>query len=224
MDYSVALNAAIAASKGFKGVRSGEIAEENRRTNYSKKRKYKDKKDEKLSETDKFVKGIASDVFNKMYDLIDQRPPRGLFFGNEWAKTLHSEICGDRGSPPQLNYCIQASCSTYGFLSAWVLGIWYEFKRNNIDAKFAISIHDEVWYTCPIEQAEKAAYWVMIAYARTWALLHHKLNIFDMPIVRAFPSSISIDPILRKSPTSSTKTPTFPDFKPGREVTFSYFI
>ncbi len=58
----------------------------------------------------------------------------------------------------------------------------------------------------------------MICYARTWALLHHNLNIPDLPVVRAFPSSISIDKILRKSHDASTKTPTFPQYPPGREV------
>lgn len=209
MEFEQAYRAALAASQGFKGV---------------KEREYLDGKNRREGgEADKFVNGIASDVFNKMFDIIDQRPPKGLFFGNEWPRTLQPEYCGDRGSPPQLNYCIQASCSTYGFLSAWVLGIWYEFKRNNIKATFSLTCHDEVWYTVPTEQAEKAAYWIMIAYARTWALLHHNLYIEDMPVVRAFPSSISIDPILRKSPNSSTKTPTFPEFSPGKEITIYDF-
>lgn len=168
--------------------------------------------------------GIASDVFNKMTDMIRKSPPRGLFFNNEWPRALHPEHCGTDGSPPQLNYCIQASCSTYGFLSAWVISVLDEIERENIKARFSISIHDEIWFLCKEEDAEKLAYRIMICYARTWALLHFNLGIEDMPLVRAFPSSISIDKILRKSCDASTKTPTFDEYPPGREVTIYDFL
>ena len=167
----------------------------------------------------KYEEGIASDVFNKMVDMIQSHPPRGLFFNNQWPKALHPVHCKTDSSPPQLNYCIQASCSTYGFLSAWITAVYDEIQRNEIEARFSISIHDEIWFICPRDQAEKLAYWIMICYARTWALLHHNLYIEDMPLVRAFPSSISIDPILRKSPDAETKTPTFPHYPEGEEVT-----
>lgn len=171
-----------------------------------------------------FRDGIASQVFNKMGDIIKSPVPRGLFFDNEWPRSLQPRYCGDTGSPSQLNYCIQASCSTYGFLSAWAISVLDEIHRNKIRARFSISVHDEIWFICKEEDAEKLAFWMMICYSRVWALLHHKLGINDLPVKRAFPSSISIDRILRKSCTSSTKTPTFDESEPGREVNIHYFV
>ncbi len=114
--------------KGFKG---------------EKKRDYFDKSQGLVSlPSDPLLGGIASDVFNKMNQMILSNPPRGLFFDNQWAKALWPKYSGNTGSPPQLNYCIQASCSTYGFLSAWVISVLDEIERNSINARFSISIHD----------------------------------------------------------------------------------
>ncbi len=164
--------------------------------------------------------GIASNVFNKMESIIKSKPPRGLFFHNEWPKSLQPKYCKTVGSPPQLNYCIQASCSTYGFLSAWAIAVEDEIDKRGLEARFAISIHDEMWHLCKEEDAKELAYVYQICYARVWGLLHYNLFLNDMPFSRAFMSGVSIDKVLRKSPKASTKTPTFDEYpEKGKELT-----
>lgn len=207
-DDAEAFRKARKAVEGFKGTR----------------KEYDENGQKIVDETSEYTGGIASHVFNKMSDIIRMKPPKGLFFNNEWPKSLQPDYCKKDGTPAQLNYCIQASCSTYGFLSAWVLGVMDEIHRHNLDARFSISIHDEVWFICKEEHAEKLAFLIMVCYSRVWALLHNNLLIADMPVKRAFPSSISIDPILRKSPKASTKTPSFDEMPSGREVDIYHFL
>ena len=161
--------------------------------------------------------GIASNVFNKMLRMIRSGVPRGLFFGNEWPRSLQPKYCKTDGSPPQLNYCIQASCSTYGFLSALVLSISDEIRRQNVRARFSISIHDEAWFLCRQEDAMKLVKIFQICHARCWALLHYNLELHDLPLKRAFMSGVSVDKVLRKSYNADTSSPTFEKYPPGLE-------
>jgi hypothetical protein len=58
---------------------------------------------------------------------------------------------------------------------------------------------------------EQFAVLFQIAHVYTWSLFHSTIGIPDLPLSRAFFSSVAIDDRLRKSPKESTKTLSHPE-------------
>jgi DNA polymerase gamma 1 len=85
-----------------------------------------------------------------------------------------------------------------------------EFK---IPARFVISIHDEIHWMVPEKHAEIFAVLYQMAHVYTWALFHQRVNLPDLPLSRAFFSSVAIDSRIRKSPHEKTVTPSNPQGK-----------
>jgi DNA polymerase gamma 1 len=64
---------------------------------------------------------------------------------------------------------------------------------------------------CPERYAEQFAVLFQIAHLYTWALCQSANGIPDVPLSRAFFSSVAIDQRIRKSPNECTVTPSNPD-------------
>jgi hypothetical protein len=62
----------------------------------------------------------------------------------------------------------------------------------------------------PEKHAEIFAVLYQMAHMYTWSLFHHRVNLPDMPLSRAFLSSVAIDNRIRKSPKEKTVTPSNP--------------
>jgi DNA polymerase gamma 1 len=69
-----------------------------------------------------------------------------------------------------------------------------------------LSIHDEIWFMTPDRYAEQFAVMFQIAHMYTWSLFHSSVNIPELPLSRAYFSSVAIDNRLRKSPKEKTVT------------------
>jgi DNA polymerase gamma 1 len=82
-----------------------------------------------------------------------------------------------------------------------------EFK---VPARFIISIHDEIWWMVPEKHAEIFAVLYQMAHVYTWSLFHNQVGLPDLPLSRAFFSSVAIDNRIRKSPREKTVTPSNP--------------
>lgn len=91
-------------------------------------------------------------------------------------------------------------------LHAFVTAMKYLLKKYNLRAKFCISIHDSVTYLAPDDQAQQVAACFQVAHAWSWAWLRFNYGMNNLPVANAWLSSIEIDPILRKSATTSTRT------------------
>jgi DNA polymerase gamma 1 len=74
-----------------------------------------------------------------------------------------------------------------------------------------LSIHDEIWFMTPERYAEQFAVLFQIAHVYTWSLFHSAVGIPELPLSRAFFSSVAIDNRLRKSPNEKTVTLSNPD-------------
>jgi DNA polymerase gamma 1 len=83
-----------------------------------------------------------------------------------------------------------------------------EFK---LDVKFIISIHDELWFMARESHAELWAVAFQIAHLYTWARFQSAVGLADVPLSRAFFSSVAIDDRIRKSPHEITTTPSNPN-------------
>lgn len=88
--------------------------------------------------------GIASNYFNYVYNKSDSCHPTLDLFGQVVPKCLDYTHIFKSGSPAQINYFIQAVCSTNGMLSAFLVYCNNEIHELGIKDKcrFAVSIHD----------------------------------------------------------------------------------
>jgi len=74
----------------------------------------------------------------------------------------------------------------------------------------------------PEKYERKGAVLFQIAHLFTWSYFQAKVGINDMPLSRAYASSISVDKRLRKSPFEKTITPSNPNGDPdGKDLTMN---
>jgi DNA polymerase gamma 1 len=79
-------------------------------------------------------------------------------------------------------------------------------EEYKIPSRFVLSIHDEIWFMTPERYAEQFAVLFQSAHVYTWSLFQSAVEIPDLPLSRAYFSSVAIDDRLRKTPTEKTTT------------------
>jgi hypothetical protein len=122
----------------------------------------------------------------------------------------------------RINWTIQASGAE--ILSIILTATHWLASEFKVPYRFILSIHDECWFMAPEKYAAQFAVVFQIAHLYTWALFSHSVGIPEMPLSRAFFSSVAIDSRVRKSPKEKTVTPSNPqgaNEKPGVEYTMS---
>lgn len=106
----------------------------------------------------------------------------------------------------RVNWTIQSSGAE--ILSIFLTSVHWLSREFKIPCRFVISIHDEVWFITPEKYAEQFAVVFQLAHLYTWALFHYSMGITDLPLSRAFFSSVAIDDRIRKSPKECTVSPS----------------
>lgn len=106
----------------------------------------------------------------------------------------------------RVNWTIQSSGAE--ILSIILTSTHWLASEFKIPCRFVISIHDEVWFITPEKYAEQFSALFQIAHLYTWALFHETLGIPDLPLSRAFFSSVAIDDRIRKTPKECTESPS----------------
>jgi DNA polymerase gamma 1 len=104
----------------------------------------------------------------------------------------------------RVNWTIQSSGAE--ILSIMLTAVHWLTAEYKIPARFILSIHDEIWFMTPERYAEQFAVLFQIAHMYTWSLFHSAVEIPDLPLSRAYFSSVAIDERLRKSPQEKTVT------------------
>ena len=111
----------------------------------------------------------------------------------------------------RINWTIQSSGAE--ILSIILTATHWLADEYRIPCRFVISIHDEIWFITPEKYAEQFAALFQIAHVYTWALFQSQVGIADLPLSRAFFSSVAVDDRIRKSPQEKTVTPSNPQGK-----------
>jgi YD repeat-containing protein len=124
---------------------------------------------------------------------------------------------GDDFKTGRVNWTIQSSGAE--ILSIMLTAVHWLTEEYKIPARFILSIHDEIWFMTPERYAEQFAVLFQIAHMYTWSLFHSALDIPDLPLSRAYFSSVAIDDRLRKSPKEKTVTLSNPK---GETETYAY--
>lgn len=170
-----------------------------------------------LSETPFWRGGTESFVFNKLEEFADQERPRTPALGAGITEALMRRFI-NKGSfmTSRINWAIQSSGVDY--LHLLIIGMDYLIRRFNIQARLAITVHDEIRYLVKDEDKYRAALALQIANVWTRAIFSQQVGIDDLPQSCAYFSAVDIDHVLRKEVDMDCVTPSHPHKIPHGET------
>lgn len=153
--------------------------------------------------------GTDSGAFNTMAEIsMKMKVPQLPCLGTKISTALRPSSVGNDFAGGRMNWTIQSSGAEC--LAVILTAVHWLAEEYKIPCRFVLSIHDEVWFTTPGRYAEQFAVLFQIAHMYTWALFHSAVGIPELPLSRAFFSSVAIDDRVRKSPKEKTVTPSNP--------------
>ncbi|KAJ5629736.1 hypothetical protein N7528_003393 [Penicillium herquei] len=170
-----------------------------------------------LSETPFWRGGTESFVFNKLEEFADQERPRTPALGAGITEALMRRFI-NKGSfmTSRINWAIQSSGVDY--LHLLIIGMDYLIRRFNIQARLAITVHDEIRYMVKDEDKYRAAMALQIANLWTRAIFSQQVGIDDLPQSCAYFSAVDVDHVLRKEVDMDCITPSHPHKIPHGET------
>ncbi|KYK61755.1 DNA polymerase family A [Drechmeria coniospora] len=160
--------------------------------------------------------GTESFVFNKLEEFAEQERPRTPVLGAGITEALMSRFIGKGGYlTSRINWAIQSSGVDY--LHLLIVSMDYLIRRFNINARLAITVHDEIRYLVKDEDRYRAAMALQVANVWTRAMFAQQVGIDDLPQSCAFFSAVDIDHVLRKEVDMDCVTPSHPTAIPPGE-------
>ncbi len=160
--------------------------------------------------------GTESFVFNKLEEFAEQERPRTPVLGAGITEALMRRFI-NQGSfmTSRINWAIQSSGVDY--LHLLIISMDYLIRRFNLDARLAITVHDEIRYLVKSEDRYKAAMALQVANVWTRAMFSQQMGIDDLPQSCAYFSAVDIDHVLRKEVDMDCITPSHPEKIPHGE-------
>ncbi|KAM0740026.1 hypothetical protein ACQRIT_005210 [Beauveria bassiana] len=160
--------------------------------------------------------GTESFVFNKLEEFAEQERPRTPVLGAGITEALMGRFVSKGGYlTSRINWAIQSSGVDY--LHLLIVSMDYLARRFNIDARLAITVHDEIRYLVKNEDKYRAAMALQVANVWTRAIFSQQVGINDLPQSCAYFSAIDIDHVLRKEVDMECITPSHPNAIPPGE-------
>lgn len=163
--------------------------------------------------------GTESYLFNKLEEIALSDKPQTPALGCGVTYALSKEyLPADFGSdymPSRINWVVQSSGVDY--LHMLIVSMDYLIAKYNINARYLISVHDELRYLVTDEDRYRAALALQIANLWTRCLFAYKLGMDDLPQGVAFFSAVDVDRVLRKEVDMPCVTPSQPTPIPSGE-------
>lgn len=154
-----------------------------------------------------YTGGTDSGCFNYMEQIALKQTISTLpCLGTKISSALRKDFVGNDFKTGRVNWTIQSSGAE--ILSVILTTVHWLAKEFKIPCRFVISVHDEVWFITPEKYTEQFAVMFQIAHMYTWALFQSSVGIEDLPLSRAFFSSVAIDDRIRKTPQECTVSPS----------------
>jgi DNA polymerase gamma 1 len=151
--------------------------------------------------------GTESFVFNKLEEFAEQERPRTPVLGAGITEALMGRFISKGGYlTSRINWAIQSSGVDY--LHLLIVGMDYLTRRFNINARVAITVHDEIRYLVKEEDKYRAAMALQVANLWTRAMFSQQVGIEDLPQSCAYFSAVDIDHVLRKEVDMDCITPS----------------
>ncbi|KAF8521316.1 DNA polymerase family A-domain-containing protein [Gautieria morchelliformis] len=156
--------------------------------------------------------GTESFVFNKLeaIALSDQPKTPALGCGVTYAlsKQYLPQKFGSDYLPSRINWVVQSSGVDY--LHLLIVSMEHLCQTYGIQARYLISVHDELRYLVKEEDKYRAALALQIANLWTRSLFAYRLGMDDLPQGVAFFSAVDVDKVLRKEVDMPCVTPSQP--------------
>ncbi|KAE8442001.1 DNA-directed DNA polymerase gamma mip1 [Mollisiaceae sp. DMI_Dod_QoI] len=160
--------------------------------------------------------GTESFVFNKLEEFAEQERPRTPVLGAGITEALMSRFVNQSGfMTSRINWAIQSSGVDY--LHLIIIAMDYLIRRFNIDARLAITVHDEIRYLVREEDKYRAAMALQVSNVWTRAMFAQQVGINDLPQSCAYFSAVDIDHVLRKEVDMDCITPSHQEKIPHGE-------
>lgn len=160
--------------------------------------------------------GTESFVFNKLEEFAEQERPRTPVLGAGITEALMSRFINKGGfMTSRINWAIQSSGVDY--LHLLIISMDHLIHRFNINARLAITVHDEIRYLVREKDKYRAAMALQISNIWVRAMFSQQMGIDDLPQSCAFFSAVDIDKVLRKEVDMDCVTPSHPEKIPHGE-------
>lgn len=160
--------------------------------------------------------GTESFVFNALEVFAEQERPRTPVLGAGITEALMRRFINKGGfMTSRINWAIQSSGVDY--LHLLIISMDYLITRHNLQARLAITVHDEIRYLVKSEDRYKTAMALQVANLWTRAMFSQQMGINDLPQSCAFFSAVDIDHVLRKEVDMDCVTPSHPTKIPHGE-------
>ena len=165
--------------------------------------------------------GSESFVFNKLEEIANSERPRTPALGCGVTYALSKEYLpnefGSDYMPSRINWVVQSSGVDY--LHMLIVSMEYLIKQYGIQARYLISVHDELRYLVEEQDKYRAALALQIANLWTRAMFAYMLGMDDLPQGVAFFSAVDVDTCLRKEVDMECVTPSQPvPIPPGESL------
>ncbi|TFY52060.1 hypothetical protein EVJ58_g10223 [Rhodofomes roseus] len=165
--------------------------------------------------------GTESYVFNKLEEIAlsdrPQTPALGCGVTYALSKEYLPATFGDDYMPSRINWVVQSSGVDY--LHLLIVSMEHLIKKYDIQARYLISVHDELRYLVKEEDRYRAALALQIANLWTRSLFAYRLGMDDLPQGVAFFSAVDVDKVLRKEVDMPCVTPSQPiPIPPGESL------
>lgn len=165
--------------------------------------------------------GTESFVFNKLEEIAISDHPNTPALGCGITYALSKEHLpseyGKDYMPSRINWAVQSSGVDY--LHLLIVSMEYLITKYDINARYLISVHDELRYLVAEEDKHRAALALQIANLWTRSLFAFKLGMSDLPQGVAWFSAVDVDKVLRKEVDMPCVTPSHPDpIPPGESL------
>ncbi|EMC98485.1 hypothetical protein BAUCODRAFT_32533 [Baudoinia panamericana UAMH 10762] len=160
--------------------------------------------------------GTESLVFNRLEDFAEQERPRTPVLGAGITEALMRRFLSKGGFlTSRINWAIQSSGVDY--LHLLIVSMEYLCRRYNINARLALTVHDEIRYLAKGEDKYRTAMALQVANVWTRAMFSQQMGIDDLPQSCAYFSAVDIDHVLRKEVDMDCVTPSHPNKIPPGE-------
>ena len=168
--------------------------------------------------------GTESFVFNKLEEFAEQERPRTPVLGAGITEALMGRFINKGGYlTSRINWAIQSSGVDY--LHLLIVAMDYLVRRFNIEARLAITVHDEIRYLVKDKDRYRAAMALQVANVWTRAMFAQQVGINDLPQSCAYFSAIDIDHVLRKEVDMECITPSHSTpIPPGESLDISTLL
>ncbi|KAL9603051.1 MAG: hypothetical protein Q9219_001415 [cf. Caloplaca sp. 3 TL-2023] len=154
--------------------------------------------------------GTESLVFNRLEEFAEQERPRTPVLGAGITEALMRRFINRGGfMTSRINWAIQSSGVDY--LHLLIISMDYLVRRFDLDARLAITVHDEIRYLAKEEDKYRVAMALQVANVWTRAMFSQQMGINELPQSCAYFSAVDIDHVLRKEVDMDCVTPSHPD-------------